>query len=207
MEYANGQGWGFQNLWAFPGKQFLLPPAPLGIAASRTQNPPPARGAGQGAPRKMKIKPKAAAEPLPGQGSPEGGAGGGSDGGPGLGGLGFCPPAAPAHLVASFVDRGRGALAQEVLGAPQVAGGALHVRRGARGSPRGSPPPEPPLAPRCPRRSGNRLPRAAGHGPGPQRRQNPPGPGTCRGWQRNLRDARNGERRSRRRLLPPRAGN
>lgn len=35
----------------------------------------------------------------------------------------------PAHLVAGSVDRGRGTLAQEVLGAPQVVWGALHLQR------------------------------------------------------------------------------
>lgn len=44
-------------------------------------------------------------------------------------GGGAAPLPTPAHLVASFVDRGRGTLAQEVLGAPQVVWGALHLQR------------------------------------------------------------------------------
>lgn len=75
--------------------------------------------------------------------------------------LGFLPPpVAPAHLVASFVDIGRGPLAQEVLGAPQVVGGALHVQREAQGSPRGPLPAEPQPLPLCAwQRSGKRRPR------------------------------------------------
>lgn len=53
------------------------------------------------------------------------------------------PPGAPAHLVASFVDAGRGTLAQEVLGAPEVVWGALHLQQrrcGKGGKAHGSPP-------------------------------------------------------------------
>lgn len=117
----------------------------------------------------MKIKPKAAPELLPSQGSP-GRASGAELGHPvgreGWGAPGLCsfgvpaPPVAPAHLVASFVDIGRGPLAQEVLGAPQVVGGALHVQREAQGSPRGPLPAEPQPLPLCAwQRSGKRRPR------------------------------------------------
>lgn len=104
----------------------------------------------------MKIKPKAAPDTAgccrgaPGRASrgehghprAAGQEGWGAMGAPWLWGGCPPPPAAPAHLVASFVDAGRGALAQEVLGAPEVVGSALHLQQRccwgeAHGSPRG----------------------------------------------------------------------
>lgn len=77
--------------------------------------------------------------------SPRRGAGGmeGTEGNRGFGVAAPPPPGAPAHLVASFVDAGRGTLAQEVLGAPEVVWGALHLQQrrcGKGGKAHGSPP-------------------------------------------------------------------
>lgn len=106
---------------------------------------------------------------------PRRGAGGmeGTEGNRGFGVPGL-PPGAPAHLVASFVDAGRGTLAQEVLGAPEVVWGALHLQQRrcgkggkAHGSPPGgcwappAPPPNPGVYPSWP---GNARGKKAGRG-------------------------------------------
>lgn len=49
-------------------------------------------------------------------------------GGVGCPGVAISPPLPPPHLAAGFVDAGRGSLAQQVVRAPEVVGGALHRR-------------------------------------------------------------------------------